>query len=115
MNTSKSTPKRPPQTLNEIIGNEATMIDVAINHKTNMLRCAIPGSIIDFDPSNQTATVQIMIKEKAFGEWHTITPLLDVPVVFPRSGGYALTFPVKQGDECLVIFNDMCIDVVAFL
>lgn len=36
--------------------------------------------------------------------------LVDVPVVFPRGGGCTLTFPVKAGDECLVIFADRCID-----
>lgn len=36
--------------------------------------------------------------------------LVDVPVVFPRGGGCTLTFPVKEGDECLVIFADRCID-----
>ncbi|MFW8450019.1 Gp138 family membrane-puncturing spike protein, partial [Klebsiella pneumoniae] len=36
--------------------------------------------------------------------------LVDVPVVFPRGGGCTLTFPVKPGDECLVIFADRCID-----
>ena len=34
----------------------------------------------------------------------------DIPVVFPRGGGCTLTFPVKAGDECLVIFSDRCID-----
>ncbi|MEP8723501.1 Gp138 family membrane-puncturing spike protein, partial [Enterobacter kobei] len=36
--------------------------------------------------------------------------LVDVPVIFPRGGGCTLTFPVKAGDECLVIFADRCID-----
>ncbi|APM34597.1 phage baseplate protein [Klebsiella oxytoca] len=36
--------------------------------------------------------------------------LVDVPVVFPRGGGCTLTFPVSEGDECLVIFADRCID-----
>jgi hypothetical protein len=28
----------------------------------------------------------------------------------PRAGGYLLTLPIKPGDECLVVFADMCID-----
>jgi phage baseplate assembly protein gpV len=31
-------------------------------------------------------------------------------VVFPSAGGYALTFPVKQGDECLLIFCERSYD-----
>ncbi|MEE6802350.1 Gp138 family membrane-puncturing spike protein, partial [Escherichia coli O8:H10] len=36
--------------------------------------------------------------------------LVDVPVAFPRGGGCTLTFPVRPGDECELIFNDRCID-----
>ncbi len=39
-----------------------------------------------------------------------IAPLPDVPVVFPRSGGFSVLSPVNPGDECLVIFADSCID-----
>lgn len=36
--------------------------------------------------------------------------LVDVPIVIPRAGGYALTLPIQAGDECLVVFGDMCMD-----
>jgi phage baseplate assembly protein gpV len=40
-----------------------------------------------------------------------VLPLLvDVPVIFPRGGGFTMTFPVRAGDECLVVFSDRCID-----
>jgi hypothetical protein len=79
------------------------------------LRVAIPGIIQSFNPANQTATVQPAVTENVRtgqGEAKpTQIPLLsDVPVVFPRAGGYCLTFPVKRGDECLLVFSDMCID-----
>jgi hypothetical protein len=33
-------------------------------------------------------------------------PILnDLPVVFPRGGGVTLTFPIKEGDECLIVFR----------
>ena len=31
-------------------------------------------------------------------------------MVFPGGGGFALTFPVAAGDECLVVFASRCID-----
>ena len=79
------------------------------------LRVALPGIIQSFDPDAVTAVVQPAIRyierdndgNKATQDY----PLLvDVPVVFPRGGGCTLTFPVKEGDECLVIFADRCID-----
>ncbi|MFC3768354.1 Gp138 family membrane-puncturing spike protein [Paenibacillus sp. GCM10012303] len=81
----------------------------------NNLRVAMPGIIQEFDPDTQTATVQPAIREKIqnsdFSQrWTELPLLLDVPVVLPRSGGFALTFPIAPGDECLVVFADMCID-----
>jgi hypothetical protein len=79
------------------------------------LRVAMPGIVQSFDPIEQTVTVQSVIKERIVdGEGNVsmvnLPLLLDVPIVIPRAGGYALTMPINQGDECLVIFSDMCID-----
>ena len=82
----------------------------AIENKTDNLRCCTVGKIIDFNEQKQTATVQPLIKEYVKGEWLSLPKLLDVPCFFPRAGGYCLTFPVKPGDEVLVVFNDNCLD-----
>ncbi len=81
----------------------------------NQIRVALPGIIQSFDPDAVTAVVQPAIRSvEKDNDGNRITknyPLLvDVPVVFPRGGGCTLTFPVKAGDECLVIFADRCID-----
>lgn len=84
------------------------------NQLANM-RVAMPGIIISFDPDKQTASVQpaitenIQIEDKPT-EAMELPILSDVPVCFPRAGGYCITFPVKKGDECLLVFADMCID-----
>jgi hypothetical protein len=36
--------------------------------------------------------------------------LLDCPVLFQGGGGVTVTFPIAQGDECLVHFSARCID-----
>lgn len=79
------------------------------------LRVSMPGIVQSFDPDTVTAVVQPAIKgyepDSNGGNQSTTLPLLvDVPVVFPRGGGCTLTFPVKAGDECLVVFADRCID-----
>ncbi|WP_097301757.1 Gp138 family membrane-puncturing spike protein, partial [Escherichia coli] len=81
----------------------------------NQIRVALPGVIQSFDPDAMTAVVQPAIRSvEKDNDGNRITqnyPLLvDVPVVFPRGGGCTLTFPVKAGDECLMIFADRCID-----
>lgn len=80
----------------------------------NKLRVAAPGIIRSFNPTEQTVTVQLAIREKVNFDgdekWVDIPLLLDVPIVIPRAGGYCLTLPIQPGDECLVVFGDMCMD-----
>lgn len=81
----------------------------------NQIRVALPGIVQSFDPGTVTAVVQPAIRSvETDNDGNRVTknyPLLvDVPVIFPRGGGCTLTFPVKAGDECLVIFADRCID-----
>ena len=81
-----------------------------VENAASNLRVAMPGRIVDFNAKKQTATVQPLLREYVRGEWVDMPVLMDVPCIFPRAGGYCLTFPVKKGDECQIQFNDMCID-----
>lgn len=78
------------------------------------LRVAMPGIVQSFDPDTQTVTVDIAVKDKIINngviEDIQIPTLLDVPLVMPIAGNFILTMPVQPGDECLVIFADMCIN-----
>jgi phage baseplate assembly protein gpV len=76
---------------------------------------ALPGIIEAFDESVLTATVQPAIQGRVSqpdgsSAFIDLPLLLDCPVMFPNGGGVMLTFPVKQGDECLMIFSSRCID-----
>ncbi|MBS9443826.1 phage baseplate assembly protein V [Photorhabdus heterorhabditis] len=79
------------------------------------LYVSLPCIIQSFDADAVTVTAQPAIRwkiRKKDGDLESVSlPLLvDVPVIFPRGGGVTLTFPVKAGDECLVVFADRCID-----
>lgn len=70
---------------------------------------AMPGIIQSFNAAELTAEIQPAIKGKHLNEAgeviiEKLPVLVDCPVVFPHGGGCSLTFPVKAGDECLVIF-----------
>lgn len=76
---------------------------------------SMPGIVQSFDPKAMTVTVQPSIRgriERPDGSIASVNlPLLvDVPVVYPGGGGFTLTFPIRLGDECLVLFADRCID-----
>ena len=69
---------------------------------------ALPGIVQSFDPAAMTVSVQPAvagrISDEAGKAASVDLPILpDVPVVFPGGGGFALTFPVAAGDECLVV------------
>ena len=81
---------------------------------SNRLRVSIPGIVQEYDAVQQTVTVQVALREKLSIDgdesWADVPLLLDVPMVFPRAGGYVLTLPITSGDEVLVVFGDCCID-----
>ena len=70
------------------------------------LRCALPGTVVSFDPSSQTAEIRPAVKAGSLD----FPVLADVPVFFPGSRESAVTWPVSAGDECLVILADFDID-----
>lgn len=85
------------------------------------LRVAVPGIVQSFDATKQTVTVIVAVQEMinvitADGQGGAapvptptqIKVLSDVPVCMPRGGGFEVTLPVAVGDECLVVFTDMC-------
>lgn len=76
---------------------------------------ALPGIVKAVDLAKQTCSVQPAIRGSVTDKEGKTSPcdlplLVDVPIVFPRAGGFALTFPVQEGDECLVVFASRCID-----
>ena len=82
---------------------------------SNNLRVCIPAKIISIDYDKMTCQCQPLIREKmrlASGEYYGVDLplLLDVPIVYPGSTDFSITFPISVDDEGLVIFSDMCID-----
>lgn len=75
------------------------------------LHTCLPGIIASFDPDTQMASVQPAI-QRIFTEKGAVNlPLcVDVPVAFPGGGDFFLTFPVKAGDECILMFSERAID-----
>ena len=86
------------------------------------LRVAVPGVVQSFSVgppavvSVQAATKELVTRNTG-GETISLStkafslPLLtDVPVCLPTGGGWALTLPIKAGDECVVLFSDTSLD-----
>ena len=93
-------PKRYKETLNTAI--EGYVRSGQLSTRTNF-----PGKVTDFDPVKQTASVQPQIKATlGSGDTVSLPVLIDVPVLFPRAGGFSMTFPVEIGDEVWISCSD---------
>ncbi|HGE8275500.1 TPA: Gp138 family membrane-puncturing spike protein [Serratia marcescens] len=104
-----------PVSLTSQIGDKQQADQALIDAINAGMRVSIPGIIQSFDADAVTCVVLPAVKgyepESAGGGNSASLPLLvDVPVMFPRGGGVTLTFPVKSGDECLLVFADRSID-----
>jgi hypothetical protein len=91
---------------------------VQIEGRLKNVHTMLPGIIISFDAEKQTAQVQPAIQRvfsapgpdgNPLGPVN-LPPCVDVPVAFPGGGDFFLTFPVKPGDECILLFSERAID-----
>jgi len=85
-------------------------------HLRSSVNTCIPGIIVSFDATNQTASVQPAIKDRIQIDdaSYEITPdtLITAPVQFPVSiaAGLAFTIPVQKDDPCLLLFSQRALD-----
>lgn len=93
------------------VGSDEDTYRAAIDSALKNLHTCLPGIVQSFDPVNQTAEVQPAL-QRIFSELGAVNlPLcVDVPVVFPGGGNFHFTFPIKPGDECILVFSERCID-----
>lgn len=100
--------ERSPHLLNTI--NDAIKAALAVVW-TN-LPCIVESYDDDGQTVSVTPAIQIpVMREDGSMELVDLPLIPNVPVCWPKAGGFALTFPVKQGDECLVHFSSRCIDL----
>lgn len=88
-------------------GSEYEILKDAIKQE---IHSALPGFVISYDKSSQTCSVQLAIRERRANQNIDLPILTDVPVFMPCGKGGGMTYPIKSGDECLVVFSDACID-----
>lgn len=82
----------------------------AINDRLLDVFTATIGEVQAYDPITQTADVQpVMQHPYNIGDGeidHDTLPVVpNVPVVWPRAGGFFIHLPLKQGDHVLLVFT----------
>lgn len=105
-----------------LIGTDHTLKDLLDLHKKDVMlsmNCVSVATVQTFNSVNQTVTATINYKKtymekNAQGQYNPVLKdypiLIDCPVVMLGGGPATLTFPIQQGDECLILFNDRDID-----
>lgn len=100
--------------MNERLGDNADLFSRFGQKLGFDFRVAMPDIIQSVDYDKQTCVVAPAIREKILTEkgyeWKEIPNLPDVPFFVYATKDAAITIPVKEGDECLVVFADSCID-----
>lgn len=90
------------------------VIERAMQHQLSLTHFCIPGQVTAYDATANTVDVQPCLGKTIFEEDRELSedlPILpSVPLMFPGSGNYRLTFPIAVGDYVLVVFADRSIE-----
>lgn len=89
------------------------VIENIANDKVNAIHTALPAIITSYDAGTNQATVKPIGKYKT-NDYRSLEfpEIYNVPVQFPRGlgGAAGITFPLRNGDGCLLIFAENQID-----
>ena len=93
----------------------AEVLTALVDSRINGIRVALPASVQSYDPTTQRADVQPLIQDGYYDSTNTriverLPVITDVPIVFPGSGGFRVTFPVAAGDVVLLVFSSSSLD-----
>lgn len=99
----------------ELINDPEESLRMAMEGHQAQMWTALPAVVVSYNATSQTVSVQPTIQGATTAKDGStsnvnLPMLVDVPVCWPRGGGFACTFPVVAGDECLVVFASRCID-----
>ena len=123
---SAPTANTPPTQQQVPLPNLPNVIDARIQQALISTNCHAIGVIQSFNAATQTATVKLALLRNVptpnpkYDPASNEAAIIYIPMSYPvladvlvacwGGGGCSLTFPIAPGDECLVCFNDRCLD-----
>lgn len=99
--------------------NTPRLNDLLDAHKIEIFKAisvARPGKILAFYPTTATADIEILqqqvtsIQPNGIETLGPMPELRGVPIYTLGGGGVTVTFPISEGDECVVLFTDRQLD-----
>jgi hypothetical protein len=93
----------------------ADVLNAAMDARLQGVFTAMPGTVQSYDATKQAADVQPQVKTGYISEGgdravERVPVVPHVPVVFPGSGKFSITWPLQPGDTGLLIFCNCSID-----
>lgn len=93
----------------------AQLLKAAIENRLLDIHTALVAKVESYDAAKQQVNVAPILKrciKNLDGEitYEQFPVLCDVPVLFPRAGGFFISFPIQPGDFVQLIFNEVGID-----
>lgn len=93
------------------VNDYMSTIENIAKQKVGEIHTALPGEIISFDATTCIATVKpTLLYFTTDGERLEYPLITGVPIFMPRAGNAQITYPVKSGDKCLIVFSERSID-----
>jgi Phage protein Gp138 N-terminal domain len=90
------------------------VLDAAMDHRLSFVHVCLPAQVVAYDATKQTVDVQPCLGKTIFEEEREMNETLPVipavPLMFPGSGSYRLTFPIAVNDYVLLVFADRSTD-----
>jgi len=93
----------------------AHLIKQTIDNRLLDVHTALIAIVESYDAETQQVNAAPVLRRRVKtleGDWvsEQLPLLCDVPVLFPRAGGFFISFPIQQGDFVQLIFNEVGID-----
>jgi hypothetical protein len=94
---------------------EDVLEDALVGALYARVHVSLPGRVVSYDLTTQTAAVQPIVRARFRSEDDTVEtyqlPVLPaVPVAFPQGGGCSITWPLQQGDDVLLVVSERSLD-----
>lgn len=90
----------------------ADIIKYAIDGRLANINTCLPARVISYDFQKCKAVLQPTLNFSSMNGSEKPMPVLNnVPVIFPRTNNFSLTYPLEEGDYCLVLFSQRSIDL----
>jgi len=93
----------------------ADLISSAVTAGIAAIHVSMPASVEEYDGERQSISARPLIQrgyvdEAGHRQVEELPIITDVPIVFPGSGGFRVTFPVAKGDTVLLLFSESSLD-----